>query len=185
MTSTNYPYTLQPVPYEISAEEQREIQLTLWKNTNKVSPRTWAIVGAFVALALLGLIFLKNYSTVFCWVILVCVAIFLVARLVGWPWYAKRKMNEMPVQEISGLKLGVQPNGMVMQQRVGMQQGVMNVGWKEISEWYDTPEFLLMTFTVKGQQGSFFLPARMDGKNFPFASIRKHLTETVGAPKKI
>lgn len=184
MTSTNYPYTLQPVPYEISAEEQREAQLTMWKNTNKVSPRTWAIVGASTALAILGLIFLKNYSTVFCWVILFFVAAFLVGRLVGWPWYAKRKMNEMPVQEITGLKLGVQPNGMVMQQRVGMQQGVMNVSWKEISEWYDTPEFLLMTFTVKGQQGSFFLPKRMDGKNFPFTSIRKHLNETVGAAKK-
>ena len=185
MTSTSYPYTLKPVPYEISAEEQREIQLAMWRNTNKVSPKTWAIVGALVALAILGLIFLQNYSTAFCWVILALVVVFLIGRLGVWPWYAKRKINEIPVQDISGLRLGVQPNGMVMQQRVGMQQGVMNVGWKEISEWYDTPEFLLMTFTVKGQQGSFFLPKRMDTKELSFKSIRKHLTETLGEPKKM
>lgn len=183
MTSTNYPYTLQPVPYDVTAEEQRAAQLMMWRATNKMKPKTWGIVGAVTALAILGLIFLKNYSTAFCWVLLICVAIFLVIRLIGWPWYAKRKMSEFPVQEIKGIKLGVQPNGMVMQQRVGMQQGVMNVSWKEVSEWYDHPEFLLMTFTVKGQQGSFFLPKRMDSKSFPFSSIRKHLNETVGAPK--
>ena len=185
MTSTNYPYTLQPVPYDVSAEEQRAAQLMMWRSSNKMKPKTWAIIGVVTALAVLGLIFLKNYSTAFCWVLLASVAIFLIGRLIGWPWYAKRKMNEIPVQEIKGIKLGVQPHGMVMQQRVGVQQGVMNVAWKEISEWHDHPEFLLMTFTVKGQQGSFFLPKRMDSKAFPFASIRKHLKETVGAAKAL
>lgn len=183
MTSTNYPYTLQPVPYDVSAEEQRAAQLMMWRNSNKMKPKTWAILGAVIALAILGLIFFKNYSTAFCWVALVGVAIFLLGRLVAWPWYAKRKMNELPVQEIKGIKLGIQPNGMVMQQRVGMQQGVMNVSWKEVTEWYDHPEFLLMTFTTKGQQGSFFLPKRMDSKSFQFASIRKHLKENIGAAK--
>ena len=42
-----------------------------------------------------------------------------------------------------------------------------------------------MTFSVKGQQGSFFLPKRMNSKNFPFNTIRKHLNEAVGAAKKI
>ena len=95
-------------------------------------------------------------------------------------------MAEFPVQEIKGLRLGVQPTGMVMQQMRGnIPQGMMNVAWKEISEWHDTPEFILMTFTVKGQQGSFFLPKRMDSKGFSFTSIRKHLNETVGPAKKI
>ena len=185
MTSTNYPYTLQPVPYEVSAEEQRAAQMMMWQNTNKMKPKTWGILGVITALAILGLIFLKNYSTVFCWVALAGVAIFLAGRLVALPWYAKKKMAEIPVQDIKGFKLGIQPTGMVMQQRIGMQQGMMNVAWKEISEWYDTPEFLMMMFTVKGQQGSFFLPKRMDNKSFSFNSIRKHLNETVGAAKSL
>ena len=60
----------------------------------------------------------------------------------------------------------------------------MNVSWKEVSEWYDNQEFLLMTFKVKDQDGSFFLPKRMDTKQFSFDTIRKHLNETVGAAKK-
>ncbi|KAF7276212.1 hypothetical protein GWI33_010813 [Rhynchophorus ferrugineus] len=94
-------------------------------------------------------------------------------------------MNEFPTQEITGIKLGVQPHGMVMQQKMGMQQGVANISWKDVSEWYDSPQFLLMTFTVKGQQGSFFLPKRMDSKNFSFNTIRKHLNESVGQAKKL
>lgn len=181
--SSAYAYTLQTVPYEISVEEQRAAQMLIWRSTNKVSPKTWIILGVVAALAVLGLIFLKNYSTIFCWVILIGIALFLFVRLFAYEWYVKRKMNEMPVQEISGIKLGIQPHGMVMQQKMGMQQGVANIAWKDVSEWYDGNEFLLMSFTVKGQQGSFFLPKRMDGKQFPFATIRKHLTESVGAAK--
>lgn len=195
MASSNYGYTLQTVPYEISAEEQRRAQLLMWRSTNKVRPRTWAIVAAVVVLSILGLIFIKNYSNIICWVALVCVAIFLVLRLYVWEWYAKRKMAEFPAQDIKGIKLGIQPHGMVMQQQMnipaqrGMQQsisqpGVMNVGWKEISEWYDSAEFLLMTFKVKGQDGSFFLPKRMNTKQFSFETIRKHLNESVGPAKK-
>jgi hypothetical protein len=185
MSSNAYAYTLQTVPYEISVAEQRAAQLMMWRSTNKISPKTWAIVGAVTALAILGLIFLKNYSTIFCWVVLVCVALFLFIRLVAYEWYVKRKMNEFPVQEVTGIKLGIQPHGMVMQQKMGAQQGVANIAWKDISEWYDSPEFLLMTFTVKGQQGSFFLPKRMDGKSFPFATIRKHLNEAIGNAKPL
>lgn len=194
-SASGYAYTLQTVPYEISAEEQRRAQLLMWRSTNKVRPRTWAIVAAVVLLSILGLIFIKNYSTIICWVALASVAIFLVLRLFVWEWYAKRKMAEFPAQEIKGIKLGIQPHGMVMQQQLnmtpqrGMQQviaqpGVMNVAWKEVSEWYDNQEFLLMTFKVKDQDGSFFLPKRMDTKQFSFDTIRKHLNETVGAAKK-
>lgn len=185
MSSSTYAYTLQTVPYEVSTEEQRAAQMLMWRSTNKISPRTWAILGVLTALAILGLIFIKNYSTIFCWVILVAVAIFLVVRTFVYEWYVKRKMNEFPAQEITGVKLGIQPNGMVMQQKVGGQQGVANIPWKDVSEWYDNAEFLLMTFTVRGQQGSFFLPKRMDNKSFPFSTIRKHLNETVGPAKKM
>ncbi|HJE73906.1 MAG TPA: hypothetical protein K8U94_01205, partial [Acinetobacter johnsonii] len=44
----------------------------------------------------------------------------------------------------------------------------------------NTPEFLLIKFKVKGQEGAYILPKRMDSKNFSFNTIRKHLKETVG-----
>ncbi|MFM2331342.1 MAG: hypothetical protein RIQ74_162, partial [Pseudomonadota bacterium] len=57
-------------------------------------------------------------------------------------------------------------------------------------EWYSSPDFILVNFKVKTpkgeeQQGAYILPKRMDSKNFPFTTIRKHLNETVGAAKSI
>lgn len=183
MTTSTYGYTLQTVPYQVSIEEQRQAQLLMLKSSNKISQRTWLILGILSALAVLGLIFIRNYSTIFCWVILIGVATFLLVRTYGLQWYAKKKMMEVPLQEISGIKLGIQPHGMVMQQQINGQYGTGNIAWKDVSEWYDHAEFLLMTFQVKGQQGSFFLPKRMNTKQFPFETIRKHLRETVGNPK--
>ncbi|RDT36942.1 hypothetical protein DXF92_29680, partial [Klebsiella pneumoniae] len=68
-------YTLQPVPYEVSEAEQRNAQLLIWRSTNKISTKIWAIMGVILALAILGLIFIKNYSTVICWVAIVCVVL--------------------------------------------------------------------------------------------------------------
>ncbi len=62
---TLYAYTLQPVPYDVSEAEQRNAQLLIWRSTNKISTKIWAIMGVVLALAILGLIFIKNYSTVF------------------------------------------------------------------------------------------------------------------------
>jgi len=169
MTAKNlYAYTLQPVNYEISEAEQRHAQLVIWRSTN-----------------ILGILLLKNYSTVFCWVAIVCVVLYYLIRTFGLEWYVKRKMNEFPVQEIKGVRLGVQPHGIVMRQKMGMQEGVGAIGWKDIYEWYNTPEFMLINFKVKGQQGAYILPKRLDSKNFSFATIRKHLQEEVGAPKEI
>ncbi len=192
MTAKNlYAYTLQPVPYEVSEAEQRSAQLAIWRSTNKIGMKAWAIMGVIVVLSILGLIFVKNYSTVLFWVLLACVAVYLLVRKFGLEWYVKRKMNEFPVQEIKGIKLGVQPSGIVMRQQMaapsgmGMQEGVGTIGWKDIYEWYNTPEFLLVNFKVKDQQGAYILPKRMDSKNFPFATLRKHLKETVGEPKTL
>ncbi|NNP71342.1 hypothetical protein A7P53_02695 [Acinetobacter defluvii] len=186
MTAKNlYAYTLQPVPYEVTEAEQRNAQLAIWRSTNKIGTKAWAIMGVIVALSLLGLIFIKNYSTVIFWVLLACVAIYLLVRKFGLEWYVKRKMNEFPVQEIKGIKLGVQPHGIVMRQQMGLQEGVGTIGWKDIYEWYNTPEFLLVNFKVKGQQGAYILPSRMNSKNFSFETVRKHLKETVGEPKTL
>ncbi|AWL28289.1 hypothetical protein DJ533_06750 [Acinetobacter defluvii] len=186
MTAKNlYAYTLQPVPYEVTEAEQRNAQLAIWRSTNKIGTKAWAIMGVIVALSLLGLIFIKNYSTVIFWVLLACVVIYLLVRKFGLEWYVKRKMNEFPVQEIKGIKLGVQPHGIVMRQQMGLQEGVGTIGWKDIYEWYNTPEFLLVNFKVKGQQGAYILPSRMNSKNFSFETVRKHLKETVGEPKTL
>ena len=186
MTAKNlYAYTLQPVTYEVTEAEQRHAQLMIWRSTNKIGTKAWAIMGAIAALSILGLIFIKNYSTVIFWVLLACVAVYLLVRKFGLEWYVKRKMNEFPVQEIKGIKLGVQPSGIVMRQKMGLQEGVGTIGWKDIYEWYNTPDFMLVNFKVKGQQGAYILPKRMDSKNFSFETERKHLNETEGEAKNL
>ncbi len=153
MTAKNlYAYTLQPVTYEITEAEQRDAQLKIWRSTNKISMKAWIIMAVVTALSILGLILLKNYSTIFCWVAIACVVVYLLVRKFGLEWYVKRKMNEFPVQEIKGIRLGVQPHGLIMRQQMGMQEGVGAIGWKDIYEWYNTPEFLLIKFKVKGQR---------------------------------
>lgn len=186
MTAKNlYAYTLQPVPYEVSEAEQRQAQLFMWRSTNKIGSKAWAIMGIITALAILGLIFIKNYSTAICWVAIVGVVLYLLIRKYGLEWYVKRKMKEFPVEEIKGIKLGIQPHGIVMRQKMGLQEGVGSIGWSDIYEWYNTPDFILVNFKVKGQQGAYILPKRMNSKNFSFDTLRKHLNESVGAPKSL
>ena len=60
-----YAYTLQPVIYEVSEEEQRHAQLVIWRSTNKIGMKAWIIMGVIVALSILGILLLKNYSTIF------------------------------------------------------------------------------------------------------------------------
>ena len=186
MTAKNlYAYTLQPVNYEITEAEQRDVQLKIWRSTNQIGMKAWAIMAAVTILSIVGIILLKNYSTIFCWVALVCVLIYFLIRQFGLEWYVKRKMNEFPVQEIKGIRLGVQPHGLAMRQKMGLQEGTGVVSWKDVYEWYNTPDFILMKFKVKGQEGAYILPARMDSKNFSFATIRKHLNEVAGEAKSL
>ena len=186
MTAKNlYAYTLQPVPYEVSDVEQRQAQLFIWRSTNKISTKVWIIMAAVIVLSIIGIVSIKNYSTVMFWVAIATVVIFFLIRKFGLEWYVKRKMKEYPVQEIKGIQLGVQPQGIVMRQQMGAQHGVGTIAWTDIYEWYNTPEFLLINFKAKGQQGAYILPVRMNGKNFSFKTIRKHLNETVGAAKPV
>ncbi|AOA57410.1 SdpI family protein [Acinetobacter larvae] len=186
MTTKNfYAYTLKPVPYEISEAEQRQTQLLIWRSTNKISLKVWIIMAAVVLLSILGLVLIKNYSTIIFWVLIACVVIFYLVRRFGLEFYVKRKMKEFPVQEIKGLQLGVQPHGIVMRQQMGIQHGVATIAWKEVYEWYDHADFLLINFKTKGQQGAYILPKRMNSKDFSFDTIRKHLNETVGAAKTL
>jgi MFS family permease len=143
-----------------------------------IAPILAPSMGAWVLLVF-------EWNMIFCWVALVCVVLYYLIRTFGLEWYVKRKMNEFPVQEIKGIRLGVQPHGIVMRQKMGLQEGVGAIGWKDIYEWYNTPEFMLVNFKVKGQQGAYILPKRLDSKNFSFETIRKHLREEVGEPKEI
>ena len=192
---TLYAYTLQPVPYDLSEAEQRQVQLMMWRSTNKFSQKAWMIMIGLVVVSLIaaGLIkYYTAYSTLLCWLVIASVVIFYLVKKFGFEWYVKRKMNEFPVQETKGIRLGVQPHGIVLRQKVGPQQqdGIMTVGWKDIYEWYNTPDFILVNFKVKTpkgeeQQGAYILPKRMDSKNFSFNTVRKHLNETVGAAKPL
>ena len=190
---TLYAYTLQPVPYEVSEQEQRQAQLMIWRGTNKFSRKAWLIMIALVVLSLVtaGLIkYYSTYSTAICWVVIIGVVLFYLIRKFGLEWYVKRKMNEFPVQEIKGIRLGVQPHGIVMRQKMGLQEGTATIGWKDIYEWYNTPDFILGNLKVKTpkgevQQGAYILPKRMDSKNFSFNTVRKHSKETVGEAKPL
>lgn len=192
-TKTLYAYTLQPVPYEVSEQEQRQAQLMIWRGTNKFSRKAWLIMIALVVLSLItaGLIkYYSTYSTAICWVVIIGVVLFYLIKKFGLEWYVKRKMNEFPVKEIKGIRLGVQPHGIVMRQKMGLQEGTATIGWKDIYEWYNTPDFILVNFKVKTpkgevQQGAYILPKRMDSKNFSFNTVRKHLKETVGEAKPL
>ena len=77
MTAKNlYAYTLQPVPYEVSDVEQRQAQLFIWRSTNKISTKVWIIMAAVIVLSIIGIVSIKNYSTVMFWVAIATVVIF-------------------------------------------------------------------------------------------------------------
>ena len=80
---STYPYTMQPVPYELSVEEQREAQLALWKAGNVISTKVWAILAAISVAAVVGIFLVDGYSTAFFWVVLVIVAAYLGIQI--WP----------------------------------------------------------------------------------------------------
>ncbi|XID75273.1 hypothetical protein ACF3NA_01595 [Alkanindiges sp. WGS2144] len=183
MAKNLYPYTLQPVPFELSEAEQRTAQLAIWRKTNTISKKTWIVLGIIVAIAIIGLALVKNYSTLVFWLMLVGVGLYLLIRRFGLEWYVKRKLDQELIDDIKGIKMGVQPQGLVMIQRMGMQEARGVISWKDINEWQDHPNFLFLNFRVKGQQGAHILPKRMDSQNFSFNTIRKHLNEVVGPAK--
>ena len=181
--SAPYGYTLQPIPYELSAAEQKEAQFDLWQKGNKITPKVWAILAAVSIAALAGIIFLKGYSTAIFWIMLVGVALFLLVRIFGLKWYAKREMAKMPVQDIKGIKMGVQPSGLIMLQKIGQQEGRGIIEWKDVSEWQETDKYIFLTCNSKGQTGTQILPKRLAAKKFPLDTVRKHLLDVVGPAK--
>ena len=120
-----YPYTLQPVPLNLSDAEfmqaQHEIfqQSTPSSSLKTVTKKEWAIIAVVVVLAIVGLVFVDGYSTLIFWLMLVLVVAYLLARTLGMKWYVQREYEkqmakqEMP-DEMRSLKLGVQKHGLIM-----------------------------------------------------------------------
>lgn len=182
--SSAYPYTLQPLPYSLSVEEQQDAQFLLWQAGNVISRKTWLILAAICAAAIVGIVLVNGYSTVIFWLMLVGVALFLAVRFYGLAWYVRREMGKQKIEAIQGFKMGVQPHGLIMVQRVNGREGSGLIEWKNFSEWRENDKYLYLTFNMKGQTGTQIIPKRMSGQKFPIDTVRKHLTETVGAALK-
>ncbi|MFN3564150.1 MAG: hypothetical protein ACK4V8_06850, partial [Moraxella osloensis] len=169
-----YPYTLQPVDLNLTEDEFRQAQLQLFDANNqtltKITPKTWAILAVIVVLAILGLIFVRGYSTIIFWLMLVGVVIYLLARTYGLKWYVKREFEKQMASqsmppEMQQIKLGVQQHGVVMSMPApnmpamprgynqplvrssGMQQAVIK--WDSVTNWQETPDYIFMMFDVK------------------------------------
>ena len=163
---------------DFTARHERDEKLRRSRARLKLLPAETAIAG---------IVLVHGYSTALFWIMLIGVAIFLAARIWGWPhfirWQVEKEMAKHPMQAITGIKLGVQPQGLVMFQRMNNQEGRGVIGWKDFSEWRENDKYLYLTFSVKGQQGMQIIPKRMTAQRFPIDTVRKHLTETLGAAK--
>lgn len=200
-----YPYTLQPVDLNLTENEFRQAQQQIFDSNNqqltKISPKAWAIVGVVVAIAILGIIFIHNYSTIIFWLMLVGVVVFLLARTLGLKWYVKKEFEKqmasqtMP-DEVKKMKIGIQQHGLVMSlpapnapkppkgfnqpfiRSAGQQQAIIK--WDSVTNWQETPDYIIMMFEVQGQQGTQIVPKRLEKQKFPIETLRHHLQETVG-----
>lgn len=200
-----YPYTLQPVELNLTEDEFRQAQLQLFDNNNqnltKISNKTWIILAITVILAIAGLFFVKGYSTIIFWLMLVGVVLYLIARTYGLKWYVKQEFEKqmasqtMP-EEIKQMKLGIQQHGIIMslpaphapQMPRGFNQPLIRgqamqlaeIKWTSVTNWQETPDFIFMMFEIKGQQGSQIVPKRLANQKFPIETLRHHLQEQVG-----
>lgn len=207
-----YPYTLQPVDLNLTEAEFQNAQRQLFDSNNqsltRISTKTWAILGAIVVLAVIGLILVKGYSTIIFWLMLIGVGLYLVARTYGLKWYVKNEFekqmaNQTMPAEMQHLKLGIQQHGLVMSMpapalpqanKRGFNQPLIKgtptqqaiIKWQDVKSWQETPDFIVMLFeltnpkTGESQQGSQIVPKRMATQKFPIETLRHHLQEQVG-----
>ncbi len=195
--SSPYPYTMQPIPYELSVAEQHDAQLSLWRASNHIPRNTWLIVAAVAIAGMVGIYWFQGYSTIFFWLLLIGAVLYITVRIYAIEWYVKRQIAKQALEPLGGIKIGVQPQGLVMMQKIstnikppkGMampaagQEARGVIGWKEFTEWRETDLYLYLFFQVKGQQGTQIIPKRMAAQKLPIETIRKHLLEAVGAAK--
>ncbi len=208
--SAIYPYTLQTIAVNMSNSEFKQAQIALFEQSAKnygvasIKTKEWIFLAIFAVLGLGGLYYVKGYSTIIFWVMIIGVILYLIARTAGMKWYMKREfekqMNEadMP-EEMADIKLGVQKNGLVMSmpnpnagnahQKKGkgkkhMQMQIKNpaqrqavIPWDKVTSWDETAEFMFVMFDIQGNKGSQIIPKRMQNNKFPLDTLRKHLAE--------
>lgn len=201
-----YPYTLQPVPLNMTEAEFKQAQMALFDKSSPsfglsaIKLKEWIVMAAVVALAIAGLLFVTGYSTVLFWVMLALVAVYLLARTFGMKWYVKREFNkqmadqDMP-DEMVEMKLGVQKQGLVMampnphqnlnpKANRGMQMRMPTtqqavIPWSSVTGWDETDQFMFVMFEMQGQKGSQIIPKRLANNNFPIDTVKKHIEEVI------
>ena len=193
-----YEYTLQPIDARITPDEFRAAQMEMFAKTNQPSKQTWLILAAVSLVGLGGVIYFSGISSVFFWLLLVGVALYFLIKFVGIKWYVKRELakQEIPT-EVTQMKLGLQPHGIVISmpnsmadqtmsgmnknQRMMVKNRPMNgdIAWKNISDYTETDNFLVVTFKLRGQDGSQVIPKRLSTLNFPIERLKQHLKDDV------
>lgn len=208
-----YPYTIQPVALNMTESEFKSAQLALFNKSsqsfglNSVRTKEWVILALVALTSILGIVFVSGYSTIIFWLVLgLCIG-YLIARTIGLKWYAKREFDKQVADsklppEMSQMKLGVQPTGLVMTVPMGAEQltelhamqgkrGHMAqnftlktaptqqavIPWTAVTSWDETDEFIFAMFEHQGQKGSQIIPKRLKNNHLPIDTIIKHLGE--------
>lgn len=199
-----YPYTLQPVALNMTDAEFKTAQLALFEKSaqsvglKSIRTKEWVILALISIGAVAGLVWVTGYSTIFFWLLLIGVVIYLLLRTLGIRWYMRHEFNKqisttkLP-DEMQGLKLGVQKHGLIMvipaktdimqnpqmrgvtMRSAPMQQGV--IPWSAVKQWDETDDFIFIMFELNGQQGSQIIPKRLTQQHLPVNTIIKHLSE--------
>lgn len=199
-----YPYTLQPIALDMTDAEFRSAQLALFEKSmqtvglKSLRPKEWIVLSLITIGALAGLIWVTGYSTIFFWLLLAGVIIYLLLRTLGMSWYMRREFDKQVSEitipdELYSLKLGVQKHGLIMAMPAGndllqspqmrgmtmrsapMQQGVLS--WSSVQSWDETDNFVFIMFETHGQKGSQIIPKRLKDKGLPINTIIKHLSD--------
>ncbi|OPH38526.1 YcxB family protein [Moraxella equi] len=208
-----YPYTIQPVAMAMTESEFKSAQLALFNKSSQsfglksIRTKEWIVLGVVALASILGIVFVSGYSTILFWLTLgLCIG-YLVARTAGLKWYAKREFDKqlgdskLP-PELTQMKLGVQPQGLVMSvpmaseqveqlqsankkrghtaqgftmKTMPMQQAI--IPWTAVTSWDETDEFIFAMFEHQGQKGSQIIPKRLKNSHLPIDTIIKHLGE--------
>ena len=113
-----YPYTLQPVALDMTEAEFKSAQLALFEKSMKtvgvksIRPKEWIVLSLITIGAVAGLVWVDGYSTIFFWLLLAGVVIYLLLRTLGMSWYMRREFDKQVSEitipdEMYSLKLGM------------------------------------------------------------------------------
>lgn len=196
-------FTLHPVPYETTEADW----WAAWRLDNRVSRKTWLILGAITVFGLIGmgvLIWLKTNPFLFI-LVLAGVILYLGFRLYLMEWLTRRQLKQQnPEWRVDGLKIGLQPNGLSFVQTVALppQAGKQRksgkrkgnktalrqpqatqaalVPWDQFEGWCENDQVLVLYRKAGGFQ---VLPKRLNSPEFQIDSVRDMLRLHLGAAR--